>query len=98
MTSNIEEFMRVSRAFWRTRMSERLMSPEDLKRITGRTRYGKQAEWFQNAFGIEVMRTFDGAPIMTWALYESLSARKAGLNVGNDKQPTKRTKICSPFA
>lgn len=79
-------------------MTERLMTPEDLKQITGRTRYGKQAEWFQVAFGYEVTRTFDGAPIMTWALYESLLARRAGLDAGNEKQPTKRTKICSPFA
>ena len=78
-------------------MTERLMTPEDLKRITGRTRYGKQAEWFQNAFGIEIMRTFDGAPIMTWALYESLCARKAGLTSA-ENQPAKRVKLCSPFA
>ncbi|WP_250477358.1 DUF4224 domain-containing protein [Caballeronia sp. INML1] len=78
-------------------MTERLMTPEDLKQITGRVRYSKQAEWFKQAFGVEITRSFDGAPIMTWALYESLLARRAGLDTGNDRSPTRKTKICSPF-
>ncbi|SAL26303.1 DUF4224 domain-containing protein [Caballeronia telluris] len=79
-------------------MSERLMTPEDLKRITGRVRYSKQAEWFMQMFGVEITRSFDGAPVMTWALYESLLARRAGLvEAGNDRSSTRKTKICSPF-
>lgn len=74
------------------------MTPEDLKQVTGRSRYGKQAEWFKISFGIDVMRTFDGAPIMTWVLYETLLARRAGIESTDNNAAAKRSKICSPFA
>ncbi|WP_322068957.1 DUF4224 domain-containing protein [Paraburkholderia bannensis] len=60
-------------------MSERLMTAEDLARVTGKKRYGKQAEWFKAQFGINVVRCGDGSPVVTWATFEALQAKKAGL-------------------
>ena len=60
-------------------MSERLMSQNDLVRVTGKKRYGKQAEWFKATFGIDVVTAANGAVIMTWSTFESLQAKKAGL-------------------
>ncbi|MCA8411583.1 DUF4224 domain-containing protein [Burkholderia multivorans] len=62
-------------------MSERLMNEADLVRVTGKKRYGKQAEWFKTTFGIEVVTAANGAVIMTWSTFESLQAKKAGLAV-----------------
>ena len=44
------------------------------------------------------IRTFDDAPIVIWALYESLLARRAGIGESTENQPAKRVKLCSPFA
>lgn len=60
-------------------MSERLMNEADLVRVTGKKRYGKQAEWFKAMFGIDVVTAATGAVIMTWSTFESLQAKKAGL-------------------
>lgn len=60
-------------------MSDRLMSANDLARVTGKKRYGKQVEWFKLQFGINVVRCGDGSPVMTWATFEALQAKKAGL-------------------
>ncbi|RQS88035.1 DUF4224 domain-containing protein [Burkholderia seminalis] len=60
-------------------MSERLMNEADLVRVTGKKRYGKQAEWFKATFGIDVVTAATGAVIMTWSTFESLQAKKAGL-------------------
>ena len=46
-------------------MSERLMNEADLVRVTGKKRYGKQAEWFKATFGIDVVTAASGAVIMT---------------------------------
>ncbi|PYE13382.1 uncharacterized protein DUF4224 [Paraburkholderia silvatlantica] len=61
-------------------MSERLMSHDDLARVTGKKRYSKQAAWFKEQFGINVVRCGDGSPVMTWATFEALQAKKAGLS------------------
>jgi hypothetical protein len=63
-------------------MSDRLMTADDLKRVTGKTRYGKQVEWFREQFGINVVRCGDGSPIVTWSTFEALQAKKAGLTSG----------------
>lgn len=60
-------------------VSDRLLSPEDLIRVTGKKRYGKQAEWFKATFGIDVVTAANGAVIITWSTFESLQAKKAGL-------------------
>jgi uncharacterized protein YbaA (DUF1428 family) len=60
-------------------MTNRLLSPVDLVEITGKKRYAKQAEWFKDQFGIAVTQRDDHSVVMTWATYEALSAKKAGL-------------------
>jgi hypothetical protein len=56
------------------------MAAEDLARVTGKKRYGKQVEWFREQFGINVVRCGDGSPVVTWATFEALQAKKAGLS------------------
>lgn len=60
-------------------MTDRLMTPADLVAITGKKRYAKQAEWFKGQFGINVTQRDDHSVVMTWATYEALAAKKAGL-------------------
>ncbi|MBB3256912.1 DUF4224 domain-containing protein [Paraburkholderia sp. WP4_3_2] len=55
------------------------MTAEDLARVTGKKRYGKQVEWFKAQFGINVARCGDGSPVVTWATFEALQAKKAGV-------------------
>jgi len=55
------------------------MELADLKRVTGKTRYSKQAEWFKTTFGVDVPRDGNGAVIMTWQTFEALSAKRAGV-------------------
>lgn len=67
-------------------MSDRLMSAEDLSRVTGKKRYGKQCEWFRLQFGINVVRCGDGSPVITWATFEALQAKRAGLTVATKEK------------
>jgi len=67
-------------------MSDRLMSADDLARVTGKKRYGKQVEWFREQFGISVVRCGDGSPVVTWSTFEALQAKKAGLTTGPVKE------------
>ncbi|WP_296652773.1 DUF4224 domain-containing protein [Paraburkholderia sp.] len=60
-------------------MSEQLMKQVDLVHITGKKRYSKQVEWFKRMFSVDVVRRDDGSIVMTWATYESLSARRVGI-------------------
>ncbi|PQV51830.1 DUF4224 domain-containing protein [Paraburkholderia sp. BL21I4N1] len=76
-------------------MNARLMSDEDLVHVTGKKRYSKQADWFKAEFGISVTRNADGKLVMTWATYEALAAKKAG--VAGDGARVRAT-VCSPFA
>lgn len=55
------------------------MTEDELVQITGKRRHSKQAEWFKNQFGIDVVRSADGRLIVTWQTYEALNARKNGL-------------------
>lgn len=65
---------------------DRLMSAEDFARVTGKKRYGKQVEWFRAQFGINVVRCGDGRPVVTWATFEALQAKKAGLTSHQTKE------------
>ncbi len=77
-------------------MTDRLMTPDELRRVTGKARYGKQADWFKQNFNFDAVRSFDGSLIVTWVLYDALVARRAGLeSIG--KTVDKRPEICSPF-
>lgn len=60
-------------------MSSRLMDAADLKRVTGKTRHSKQADWFKTTFNVTVPRDGNGAIVMTWQTFEALSAKLAGL-------------------
>jgi hypothetical protein len=68
-------------------MSDCLMTAEDLARVTGKKRYGKQVEWFKTEFGISVTRAADGKLSMTWVQYDALLARKNGTAGANASQP-----------
>lgn len=75
-------------------MSDRLMTLAELERVTGKKRYGKQAEWFKEQFGINVVRCGDGRPVVTWATFEALQAKKAGLlisTVQEERAPLRST-------
>lgn len=61
-------------------MSERLMSAEDLANATGFVRYSKQVEWFKRELRVDVVRRSDGSPVITWALFDALQAKRAGLS------------------
>lgn len=64
-------------------MSDRLMSAEDLARVTGKKTSTKQVEWFLEQFGVRVVRCGDGSPIMTWATFEALMQKRAGISSAN---------------
>lgn len=72
-------------------MSERLMSAADLHHVTGMKRYSKQIAWFRENFGVKVVCSRDGAPVVTWATFEALQARKAGL--GASPSPADRPSL-----
>ncbi|SAL10224.1 hypothetical protein AWB73_00078 [Caballeronia turbans] len=67
-------------------MSDRLMSAEDLARVTGKKTSTKQAEWFQSEFGVRVVRCADGSPVMTWATFEALMQKRVGI-LSNSTEP-----------
>ena len=69
-------------------MSDRLMSAEDLARVTGKKTSNKQAEWFQTEFGVRVVRCGDGSPVMTWATFEALLQKRAGIS-SSHAEPTR---------
>jgi hypothetical protein len=67
-------------------MSDRLMTLTELERVTGKKRYSKQVEWFKTQFGINVVRCGDGSPVVTWATFEALQAKRAGLRADPVKE------------
>jgi hypothetical protein len=73
-------------------MSDRLMSAADLHLVTGLKRYTKQVAWFRENYGVKVVCSSDGAPVVTWATFEALQAKKAGLGTlaGNIERPVLR--------
>ncbi len=60
-------------------MDNRLMSEQDLHDVTGLKRHSAQAAWFQRIFGICPVQRADGRIIMTWAAFEALQAKRAGV-------------------
>lgn len=72
---------------------DRLLTPAALKRITGYTRYSRQAEWFKHEYGIDVTQRANHSIVLTWATYEALSAKKAGVGVGGNA-PQPRVELC----
>ena len=61
-------------------MTDRLMSAEDLARVTGMKTSNKQADWFLDQFGVRVVRCSDGSPVMTWATFQALMDKHAGIS------------------
>lgn len=74
-------------------MDTRLMSEKDLEEVTHKKRSAAQASWFKREFGIEVVRRGDGTIVLTWATFEALQARKAGLTSAT---PTSATSMRPP--
>lgn len=70
------------------------MTAEDLERVTGKKRYSKQAEWFKEQFGIDVVRCGDGTLVVTWATFQALQDRRAGLTA-TESAPAERPKVYS---
>lgn len=75
-------------------MSDRLLSAEDLARVTGKKTSTKQAEWFMTEFGVRVVRCGDGSPVMTWATFQALMDKHAGIS-SNGQGPKKRLVLVS---
>lgn len=59
------------------------MTVADLEQVTGKKRYSKQAAWFKEQFGVDVVRCGDGSLVVTWATFQALQDRRAGLTVGD---------------
>jgi hypothetical protein len=70
------------------------MSADDLARVTGKKTSNKQAEWFQTEFGVRVVRCGDGSPLMTWATFQALMDKHAGI-LSNGQAPKKRLVLVS---
>ncbi len=70
----------------------RLMTDDDLVRATGRRRYSKQAQWFKEHLAFDPVRDSDGKLVVTWALFEALQARSAGIQTG--VVPPKPAQLC----
>jgi hypothetical protein len=75
-------------------MDARLMSPDDLLLVTGKKRYTAQMAWFKRAFGVEPARSANGRPVMTWATFEALQAKKAGLPLPGTREPPRDFELC----
>lgn len=68
-------------------MNERLLSPEDLVRITSARRYSKQRRWFKQQFGIDVVCNGRGEVIMLWSVFDALVLEKWRPALGADAMP-----------
>ncbi|WP_257765331.1 DUF4224 domain-containing protein [Burkholderia glumae] len=58
------------------------MDAAELARVTGFRRRSRQAEWFRDEFGIDVVRCADGSVVMTWTQFDALLAKKSGTATG----------------
>jgi hypothetical protein len=63
-------------------MDTRLMSEDDLRDVTGKKRHSAQAAWFKQHFGMLPVQRADGRIILTWAAFEGLQAKRAGVLAG----------------
>ena len=68
-------------------MNERLMSEQDLQHVTGKKRHSTQAEWFRMQFGVTPVQSADGRIILTWAAFEGMQAKRAGIVPANGETP-----------
>ncbi|MFM0513100.1 DUF4224 domain-containing protein [Paraburkholderia sp. RL17-373-BIF-A] len=68
-------------------MNERLLSPEDLVRITSARRYSKQRRWFKQEFGIDVVCNGRGEVIMLWSVFDALVLKKWNLTRTSAPEP-----------
>ncbi|BCG02631.1 hypothetical protein PPGU19_071990 (plasmid) [Paraburkholderia sp. PGU19] len=59
-------------------MADRLMTNEDLKLVTGKQRYPKQAEWFRRQFNFDPPRPGKNAVVVTGETFQALQERRAG--------------------
>ncbi len=55
------------------------MSEGDLQHVTGKKRHSAQAAWFKLHFGLTPVQSADGRIIITWAAFEGLQAKRAGI-------------------
>lgn len=69
-------------------MDNRLMTEQDLQDVTGVKRHSAQMSWFKRHFGITPVQRADGRIILTWAAFEGLQAKRAGIIEG--QQPAAR--------
>ncbi|KAI3591613.1 hypothetical protein D9X30_3438 [Cupriavidus sp. U2] len=60
-------------------MDNRLMSEQDLRDVTGLKRPKLQMLWFERHFGVTPVQRADRRIIMTWAAFEALQAKRAGV-------------------
>lgn len=65
-------------------MDNRLMTEQDIQDVTGVKRHGAQMSWFKRHFGITPVQRADGRIILTWAAFEGLQAKRAGIS-GNSQ-------------
>lgn len=75
-------------------MESKLMTNDDLASVTGRKRYSKQVAWFREQFGVTLPSSVKGAPVITWAAFEALQAKRNGMYGNADvpmTRPTLRT-------
>lgn len=63
-------------------MDTRLMSEQDMQDVTGKKRHSAQAAWFKLHFGLTPVQRADGRIILTWAAFEALQAKRAGVLPG----------------
>lgn len=75
-------------------MSDRLMTADEIERMTGWKRYTKQVQWFTEQFGVRVAVCADGSPVMTWANFNALNAKRLGLS-SPETPPKKRLVLVS---
>lgn len=62
--------------------------------MTGLKRFSKQVQWFADQFGVKVATCNDGSPVMTWANFNALNARRLGLS-STETPPKKRLVLVS---
>ncbi|MFM2465193.1 DUF4224 domain-containing protein [Paraburkholderia sp. RL17-368-BIF-A] len=74
-------------------MNDFLLSPADLIRITGATRYSKQRRWFKDQFDIEVVCNRRGEVIVTRSAFDALVLNKWNL-IRAGSPESKKLELC----
>lgn len=60
-------------------MDDRLMSAEDLHKVTGYTQTSAQLRWFNREYGFKPVVNTRGI-VITWQTFHELDKRRAGLS------------------